>query len=118
MTFECLKFWKDVAMENFNIIHNAGTPHTAQLPNGRFIHREDKLLVKEMRKFIQCAPYDNHFIYETKIPNMVSYMCTCGAPAVIIGSNQYKKDASPSETGELFVCFFHAALGKHADGTT
>ena len=105
-------------MENFNIIHHAGTPFEAQLPNGRIVHREEKLFIMEMKKFIMCAPYDNHFIYETKIPHLASFMCTCGAPAVIIGSNQYKQDASPTETGELFVCFFHAASGKHADGTT
>ena len=105
-------------METFSIIHHFSSPNEARLTNGRTIFREEKLLVKEMQKFVMCAPYDNHFIYEAKIPNMSSYMCTCGAPAVIIGSNQYKQDASPTDTGELFVCFFHASLGKHADGTT
>jgi hypothetical protein len=107
-----------VDLENFNIIHHLSSPGEARLPNGRMVYREEKLLVKEMKKFVVCAPYDNHFIYESNIPQMSSYMCTCGAPAVIIGANQYKQDASPTDTGELFVCFFHASLGKHADGTT
>ena len=101
------------------IIHHYGQVTEATLPNGKKIHKFEKLSVIEAGKkprMVQCAPYDNHFIYETEEKNMSHYMCTCGSPAVIVGYGAYTDDASPTPTGELLVCYFHAQTGKHSSG--
>lgn len=67
---------------------------------------------------ITCAPYGNHFVYLH--PNFRRRLgwgtfCTCGSPAVIVGYDAYKKDAS--NQGAMLVCYWHATTGKHADGS-
>jgi hypothetical protein len=101
-------------MEHFDIVHHIGTQNEATLSNGRKVHRLERIYVKEMRAMIPVASYDNHFIFETKMPHMVSFMCTCGGPAIIVGNFVYEKDASPE--GAMFVCLTHAQTGRHADG--
>lgn len=101
------------------IIKHYGQVKEAVLPSGKKIHRFEKLCVLEAGRnprMVQCAPYDNHFIYETEEINSSRYMCTCGSMAVLVGYNAYKHDASPTPTGELMVCYFHAQTGHHANG--
>lgn len=111
----------------FNIIRVAGIPQEATTTDNYKVYRTDKIFVPEFFRFVKCAPYDNHFIYED--PEFLKgtlgrwfAMCTCGSNAVIVGYNVYKDDASPSsgsglQTGEMLVCYRHAEFGKHADGT-
>lgn len=101
------------------VIKHYGIPKEATLADGKKVYRQDRLMVLEAGKkprMVQCAPYDNHFIYETEQKNMSHYMCTCGSMAVLVGYNAYKDDASPTPTGELLVCYFHAQTGKHSSG--
>jgi len=101
------------------IIKHYGIPTEALLPNGKRVHRMEKLRVVEAGRkprMVQCAPYDNHFIYATDEPNMSQYMCTCGSIAVIVGYNVYKEDASPTPSGELFICHLHGMTGFHNTG--
>jgi hypothetical protein len=119
---------------NVAIIHHRNSPNSAVTADKKEVRREDKIWYAEYDdegypitgRFIMCAPYDNHFVYEDPmwkiIPGRWAHMCTCGSTAVIVGYNAYKKDASPSTEGttkgEMFVCYYHAQFGKHADGST
>jgi hypothetical protein len=100
-----------------HIVRNINTPKEATTLDGKKVHREEKLYVPEMQAFIPCASYSNHFIYanpSTK-KGQPCYLCTCGSLAVVIGSNAYAQDQSPS--GALFVCHCHATFSRHSDGT-
>jgi len=86
--------------------------------DGHDVYRQEKLFVVELGRFIPCAFYEEHFIYEnpTKKAGTSSYMCTCGSSAVIAGISGYEGSASPS--GLMFICLLHATHGHHVDTST
>jgi hypothetical protein len=109
----------------FQIIRRRGMPMYAYLPNGTRVERSlndsgfEALFVPELRGFVRCASYSDHFIYE--IPSNLAYMypgavyrCTCGSAAIYAGVSGYIADASPQ--GKLFVCQMHSIAGYHATG--
>lgn len=118
---------------SFAIIHHRNSPNSAITIDGKEVHRQDKLWFAEYDdkrkpfngRFIMCAPYDNHFIFEDPmwkiIKGRAGQRCTCGSMAVIVGYNAYRKDASPATEGtikgEMFVCQHHLEFQKHADGS-
>lgn len=91
------------------VIRHKGDPTRATTLLGQHVERRQKLFVKELRVDVPCTPYDNHFIYETdpRIKDIPSYMCTCGAPAVVINAEKNSR---------MFVCLFHASYGRHTIG--
>lgn len=109
---------KSKVLPNFNIIRRYGDANHGTSPLGFEVYRTESIFVPEYRRFVTCAPYDNHFIYEIpkKYKNTPAYMCSCGGMAVISGLSSYLGDASPS--GLMLVCYNHATFGKHADGTS
>lgn len=93
----------------FNIIRHRGEPQKAEF-EGIPIKREEKLFIREWGMFVNCAPYDDHFVFQvpkSRLRKGVSeYMCTCGAAAVV---------ANPEIAKErLFVCLLHATYGHHS----
>lgn len=116
---------KDKAVHNFNIIRVGGVAREAvTVESNKKIYRQDKLFIPEFGRFVVCAPYDNHFIYESPTNRRGSaFMCTCGAAAIIVGHDAYKKDASATSglgivPGELLICNHHSHYGSHADGSS
>lgn len=110
-------------LNNFNIIRHHNSPHSAVLNNGKTVRRHEKIFIKPLGTFIPCAPYDNHFIFETKVVNYPAHQCTCGSMAIVVGPFGYLRDASlnsPDGRGEnrMLVCYSHATTGRHADGNT
>lgn len=102
------------------IVRSVGDLNTVMVDNKRF-YRHDRIHIPGMEEkgnsgSILCAPYDNHFIFRDVRKLGWTLFCTCGSPAVIIGYEAYKKDASPG--AELLVCYAHAGGNKHADGST
>jgi len=96
----------------------------AETLDGYKVHRKEKIWIPKWNRFVVCAPYSDHFIYEDKSgkPYRWAHMCTCGAAAIIVGSKAYEKDLSPTTgtgilPGEMFVCQLHSQYGKHADGS-
>lgn len=86
--------------------------------NGKEFTRQKSIIIPGMEnKNIQCAPYDNHFIFRDTRSLGWTLFCSCGAPAVVVGYNAYRKDASKNQ-GELLVCYAHAQTNRHADGST
>lgn len=78
---------------------------------------QERVFVSEYGGFVRKAPYDNQFVFEAP-KEMIgsSYLCSCGSPAVFIGSNAYSHLGSPS--GMMLVCQSHTSTGKHADGSS
>jgi len=95
-------------LPRFNIVHHLGEPNTAEF-EGVKISRQKALFIREWGRFVPCAPYDNHFVFETpakaKKIGMSEYMCTCGSAAVVARPEK--------ETTRMFVCLFHATYGAH-----
>lgn len=91
-------------------IRHRGRQDKARTLKGNVIHRRDKLFVPDWRAFVPCAPYDDHFIYQTDVIGSSTYMCTCGSPAVIANHEDPRT--------MMFVCMAHAdpEIGKHATG--
>lgn len=89
----------------FEIIQHAGIPQKATLPDGTVVHREEQLFVPEWGAFVNCAPYDNQFVFENpdKQVGQSSYLCTCGSVAVV----------TPPGPEGMFVCLFDATYGNH-----
>jgi hypothetical protein len=112
---------------SFTILKHRGDLDHAETVEGKKVHRQEKIWFYD-HGWVRCAPYDNHFIYDDpmagKIIGRWTPMCTCGSPAVIVGYNVYKDQASPSTKkestvpGEMLVCFNHAQFGKHSDGSS
>lgn len=114
---------------SFGIIHHYNSVNSAVTVDGKEVHREDKIWYSEYDdrrqpisgRFIMCAPYSEHFIYEDPmwklIPGRCAHMCTCGSIAVIVGYNAYKHESSPSTEGtmkgEMLVCKWHMDNGVH-----
>lgn len=83
---------------SFKIIKHAGTPKEAKLPDGTRVFRKpsirvewktaDALALNEQIPVsdVLCAPYDDHFVFETPLhlKEAPSYMCTCGSAAIIV----------------------------------
>lgn len=109
----------------FAIIKHKGDLNNATTADGKKVHRRKQIFFDG--RMILCAPYDNHFVFDdpmsTKLVGRWSPMCSCGSPAVIVGYNAYRKDASPSTRdestapGEMIVCYIHATTGHHVDGS-
>lgn len=102
---------------HFHVVRQLGEPNKARLPDGTLVRRAEQVYIREMNGLVKCMHYDNHFIYLT--PNKKNTWfaaCTCGGPAVIMGSNAYQQWSSPK--GAMLVCYVHMTNGKHADGST
>jgi len=104
---------KDVS---FSVIKHRGDPTSAVTLDGLAVSKQESLLVPEWGTFVRAADYGNHFLYLDPSDKIGRWwaMCTCGAPAVIVGYDAYAHDAS--KQGALVVCQVHAGTGRHADG--
>jgi len=100
----------------FNIIRYRGTPNKATTKFGLDVERRESIFISEYKKFIPCAPYSDHFVFEVpeKYKGLAGLMCTCGSFAAIVGLSGYEQDASPS--GLMILCHHHAKFGVHATG--
>jgi hypothetical protein len=102
---------------SFAIIKHRGSNFEATTLDGHKVKRQEKIWIPDYNNYINCAPYDDHFIFEDPEKNKIGrwmHMCTCGSPAVVVGYNVYKADASNS--GALMVCWLHASTGLHGTG--
>jgi hypothetical protein len=115
---------------SFAIIKHRGDLNHAETADGYKVHRQKKVWLDATEgsrgRYVMCAPYDNFFIFIDpawkKMRGRWFAMCACGSPAVLIGSDTYAHDASPSTEGtvkgEMLVCMIHAQTGHHADGSS
>ena len=117
---------RETSNKGVKIVHHIGEVNKAEIVYGKKrykIERQESVFVHDpsnnTAEMVVCAPYDNFFVF--LLPKEVVgwfAMCACGSPAVIVGYNAYKNDASPTDTGKMLVCHFHASTGRHADNST
>lgn len=110
----------DVRDIRFSIVRSVNDAHRATLQDGLVVHRVESVYLPDYG-MVKCAPYDNHFCFlDPHKPkgNEKSWFagCSCGGPAVIVGTSSYAHLGSPQ--GYLLVCYFHISTGKHADGSS
>ncbi len=105
------------SVHSFNIIRFHGQPNKAKTAFGLEVYRQEKLWSPEHNRFVSCAPYSDHFIFEVpaKYKDTIAFQCTCGSFAVVTGLSGYEHDASPQ--GLMWVCYNHASFGVHAYGS-
>jgi len=100
------------------IIRAHNTPNKVTLVDGTVIYRNPsgKMFIPEWGTEIVCAPYDNHFLFE--VPKRIkgaAHLCSCGAPAVVVGAKAYAHLSSHKDA--MLVCQHHTMFNKHADGS-
>ena len=102
---------------SFCIIRHRGSPNEAETDEGKKVKRQPSIYLQSYDGLFMVAPYLDHFVYQdpSKKIGRWTLMCTCGSPAVIVGYDAYKQDASPQ--GSMIVCLCHAQTGHHQDGT-
>lgn len=113
----------DQKPKHFNIIRYAGERDTAVTSDGITVHRQKKVWLedKENSRWVACAPDDDHFVFIdplwTKIPGRWFAYCSCGSPAILVGSNQYKQFGSPAkdstQKGEMLICKNYMDTNQH-----
>lgn len=109
--------------KHITFIKHRGSPGEATLFDGSKVYRQKDIYVPSLKRNVETAPYDNHFVYVVPkhIPGW-GLLCTCGGPAVYVGALAYEQHGSPTSggdgkyPGELVVCMTHTESGKHADG--
>ena len=105
--------------QSFSIIKHYNDPDEAITVDGYRVRREDKVFIKELNGFVPCTPYDNHFVYldPSNAYGRWFAACTCGAPAILIGSKGYAHLGSAE--GMMLACMFHVNpnINRHADGS-
>lgn len=107
----------DVSKIRFNIIHHRGQPNEAILEDGTKINRMESVFILEYG-LVKTMPSDIHFcfLFPQNNPRYRWFAgCTCGAPAVIVGSNPYSHYGSPE--GSMLICYNLLTFGMHADGS-
>ena len=103
-------------LPKFAIIHHFNSPKEAITIDGYKVERVDQVWVKNYG-MVRCAPYSDHFVYldpkpvRSGEPGRWFAMCTCGSPAIIIGTKAYSEYGSPS--GWLLACKYHIDFGVH-----
>jgi hypothetical protein len=105
--------------DKFNIIKFKGDPNTVTLVDGTKIQndRRDFIFVPEYGAMIRVVRYGSHFLFE--VPKRIrgpSYLCSCGAAGIMVGSKAYAHLGSPE--GMMLVCSFHTQFNRHADGSS
>lgn len=101
--------------KKIKVIRHAGDLNSCLLEDGVTVRRSKTIPYDN--KPVQCAPYDNHFIFR-HVFNGAGWTlwCTCGSPAGVVGYSAYARDASAS--GEMMVCLHHSEFNKHSDGSS
>lgn len=103
----------------FAAIRHLNSPNAATTIDGIPVTRQEAIILSTWGYPINCAQYDNHFIYDDPAARNTkgrwTPMCTCGSFAGVFGYEAYRRDAS--RQGELIVCWHHASFNKHADGS-
>lgn len=131
---------------SFNIVKQRASPTKVQLDSGHFVEKQDYVYYQAPNEdasgpgewgMVKCSDYHGeHFVYLDPMyhedPKQIDpntgqtgrghwfAMCTCGSPAVIVGTEEAQREIS-DYVGTLLVCYiYHSTLvedgfGTHAD---
>jgi hypothetical protein len=114
------KSLSQLSTAKFSVIRKRNSLNEVELEDGTKIVRKPFFWIPEYGGLVESAPYDNHFIFENDVKkkNFISFQCTCGGMAVVVGNKAYANDMSSTKSGLLLVCYIHQNTGKHADGSS
>ena len=99
------------------IIRNHNDPNHAITLGGIAVQREKQLFLKSYRQWFPVLGTSMHFCFSDYTqPRGTTIFCTCGAPAIIVGYEGYKKYNSFIGS-EVIACHNFIMYGLHADGS-
>jgi len=99
-----------------SVVRNVGTLKHAKNVDGEEVVRQDRITLKSHEQSYPCLNTDTHFIYKSRRIGSTT-LCTCGAPAVVVGYNYYKQYSSFIGL-DVLACKFLIQNGRHADGSS
>ncbi len=115
------------AGSTFNVVRHRGDPQEATLASGHVVKKEEHIYYKNeygQHVMVKCAEYHGaHFLYADPVYNLDAEgkghwfaMCTCGAPAVVVGPTEAMFEES-GHAAQLLVCYvYHATLRQFGFG--
>lgn len=99
------------------IIRSHNDPNHAITLGGIPVQREKELFLKSYRQWFPVLGTSMHFCFlDYSQPRGTTLFCTCGAPAVIVGYEAYRKYSSYIGS-EVIVCLNFIQHNVHADGS-
>lgn len=99
------------------VIRNTGDPNHARTLGGVAVQRQKEIFLKTYNQWFPVLQTSMHFCFrDTSQPRGSTLFCTCGASAVIVGPEAYKKYQSYMGN-EVIACHHFIQFGRHADGS-
>lgn len=100
-----------------NIIRSHNDPNNATTLGGKPVQRETHIFLPSYRQWFYVLQTSMHFCFrDASMPRGTTLFCTCGAPAIIVGFEAYKKYSS-FLGNEVIACHNFIQFGVHADGS-
>lgn len=99
------------------VIRNTGDPNVARTLAGMRVERQKEIYLPSHRAVLPVLQTSMHFCFrDASQPRGSTLFCTCGAPAVVVGYEAYKKYQSYMGN-EVITCLFFIQYGRHSDGS-
>ena len=99
------------------IIRNHNDPNRAVTLFGKEVYREKEIYLPSHHAVIPVLQTSMHFCFrDGSQPRGSTLFCTCGAPAVVVGYEAYRKYTS-FIANEVIACHNFIQYGVHADGS-
>lgn len=100
-----------------NIIRNHNDPNHAVTLGGHPVNREKEIFLLSYKQWFPVLQTSMHFCFrDPSVPRGTTLFCTCGAPAIIVGYDAYKRYSS-FIGNEVIICHNFIQYGQHADGS-
>lgn len=99
------------------IIRNHNDPNRARTLNGVEVQREKEIYLPSHHAVLPVLQTSMHFCFrDASQPRGSTLFCTCGAAAIVIGYEGYKRYQSWIGN-EVIACHNFIQFGRHADGS-
>lgn len=103
-------------MQN-NIIKHHNDPKFAYTVKGDRVERKDQIYLPSDRQWYPVLQTSMHFCFrDASNPRGTTLFCTCGAPAIVVGYEAYRRLTSYIGN-EVISCHHFIQYGVHADGS-
>src|ERR1043166_7374651 len=99
------------------VIRNHNDPNHARTLGGRDVQREKEIYLPSYHAWLPVLQTSMHFCFrDASQPRGSTLFCTCGASAIVVGYEAYKKYQSYIGS-EVISCYFFIQHGFHSDGS-
>jgi len=100
-----------------HVIRNVGDPNHAKTLDGVYIQREKEIFLPSYQQWFPVLQTSMHFCFrDSSHARGSTLFCTCGASAIIVGYEAYKKYQAYIGN-EVISCHHFIQFGVHSDGS-